>query len=231
MNNFIKTVKNQTDNNYECVIITHQQNVEYVKSLSFPIEIKVFTYDGLIDDIKSSLKNYDYIIHTASDYDDFFHKDNLKIIKQSLNNSTNFKMFGFINGTTLISGELEPHLFKPSYIGVTGFFSCCTSIIYSTKINFSNDFPFILHEVAKKYQGNHPNWKNIIEKEHNNWGLCKLDVDFFDYDKNDKTTRFIWVRQPLSYTTIILTEQHKALHLSDEIVLLDLKNDFGYGKE
>jgi len=230
MNGFISTLKNQTDDDYECAIITNPRNVEYVKSLSFPIKVKVFTYDGIIADIKSSLNNYDYIISTVSDYDDFFHKDNLKIIKQSINSSVNFKMFGFLNGATLIKGEDEPHLFSPSYIGTTGFFTCCASIIYSTKISFTNEFPFIVHEVAKKHNGNHPNWKHIIEAEYKNWGLHELDADFFDYDKDDKTTRFIWTRQPQSYTTIKLEEEHKPLHLSDVIVSLDLKNDFGYGK-
>ena len=161
----------------------------------------------------------------------FFHKDNLKIITQSIKDTTTFKMFGFINGVTLIDGETETHLFTPPYLGTTGFFSCCTSIIYSTKDNFTDDFPFIVYEVAKKHKGKHSNWKHIIEEEYKNWGLNKLDNDFFDYDKDDKLIRFIWIRQPQSYTTIKLTEQHKTLHLSDEIISLDLKNDFGYGKE
>ena len=231
MHNFINTVKNQTDIDHECIIITHENNLEYTKSLKFPIEAKIFTYDDIILNIKESLKEYDYIIHTTSDYDDFFHKDNLDIIKKSLNSDTKFKMFGFTNGVTLVDGEKEPHRYNPSYLGTKGFFSCCSSIIYSTKIKFTEDFPFIIHDVAKKYNGRHAEWKNIIEKEYINWGLDKLDHDFFDYDENDTSIRFIWIRQPLSYTTIKLMNDNRNQHLSEEIIKLDLKNDFGYENE
>ena len=138
-------------------------------------------------------------------------------------------MYGFIKGATLVDGETEAHLFIPSYAGKDGFFSCCTSIIYSTKLNFGDEFPFIIHNVANKYNGNHPNWKHIIEKEYKNWGLTELDDDFFDYP-TDEQTRYIWIRQPLSYTTIKLNQENKSLHYSDEIIKLNLKEDFGYDR-
>lgn len=227
LNNFIKTIQNQTTNDYECVIITRKENIGYISSIMFPISIKIFTSDSLRDDIKEHLPEYDYIIHTNCDYDDFFYKDNLQIIKESITPNTTFKMYGFIKGATLVDGETEAHLFIPPYTGKNGFFSCCTSIIYSTKLGFTDEFPFLIHDVAKKYGGNHPQWKDIIEKEHENWGLIDLDDDFFDYI-NDTQVRYIWIRQPLSYTTIKLKEENKDMHYSNEIIQLKLKEDFGY---
>jgi len=226
-NNFIKTIQNQTSNDYECVIITNEQSINYVSSLTFPIPVKIFTYDGLRDNIKQHMDEYDYIIHTNCDCDDFFHKDNLKLIKDAITPGTTFKMYGYIKGATLVDGESEPHLFTPSYIGKDGFFSCCTSIIYSTKLQFNEEFPFLIHDVAKKYNGKHGKWKHIIEKEYKSWGLPSLDDDFFDYP-NDNIVRFIWIRQPLSYTTIKLNKENKPLHYSNEIIKLKLKEDFGY---
>lgn len=72
LNNFIKTIQNQTTNEYECVIITHEENIGYISSIMFPMPIKIFTSGGLRDDIKERLSEYDYIIHTNCDYDDFF---------------------------------------------------------------------------------------------------------------------------------------------------------------
>lgn len=227
LNNFIKTLQNQTTNNYECVIITREENIEYISSIMFPIPVKIFTSDGLRNEIKEHLSEYNYIIHTNCDYDDFFYKDNLQIIKDSIKPNTTFKMYGFVKGVTLVDGEMEAHLFTPPYIGKDGFFSCCTSIIYSTKLNFSDEFPFLIHDVAKKYGGNHPQWKHIIEKEYENWGLTNLDEDYFVYP-NDEQVRFIWIRQPLSYTYIKLKEENKDMHYSNEIIQLNLKEDFGY---
>lgn len=227
LNSFIKTLQNQEDQDFKCVIITNIKCKSFVSSLIFPFDVKIFTYLEFIEYIKSQLSNYDYVINTNCDYDDFFHKNNLKIIKESIKEDTTFKMFGFTNGVTLVKGEKEPHVFNPNYLGTSGFFSCCTSIIYSTKINFSNSFPYIIHDVAKKYQGAHSIWKNIIEKEYKDWGLETLDNDFFDYPK-DNIYRFIWIRQPLSCTTIQLNNSDKPLHISNEIIKLDLKNDFGY---
>lgn len=221
LNHFIKTIQNTEDKDFECVILTHENNKEYVESINFPIEVKVFTCDGLIEYIKSSIPYYDYIIHTSSDYDDFFHKDNIGLIKKSIKENTEFKMYGFVNGATMVDNEKIPHFFRLPYFGKDGFFTCCTSIIYNTKINFSNEFPYLIHDVAKKYNWRHSNWKHIIEKEYKNWGLEKLDNDFFDYD-DDGVTRFIWIRQPLSFTTI----KEGYIHYSEKILNLDL-SEFG----
>lgn len=227
LNSFIKTILNQTNKDFECCIITHPKSINYVKQIKFPLNVSVFTYSELIENIKKHICEYDYIIHTTCDYDDFFHKDNVKLIKQSIGSDTNFKIFGFTKGATLVYGEHVPYIFSPNYLGTTGFFSCCTSIIYSTKLNYTNEFPFLIHDVAKKYNGAHPNWKNIIKEEYKNWGIEKLDDDFFDYPKDD-VYRFIWIRQPMSYTTIKLTEGNKNMHESDKKIILNLKEDFGY---
>ena len=169
MNSFIKTLDNQDDKDFICVILTHEKNKKFVQYIDFPFDTKVFTYNEFINYIKSCISRFDYVIHTTCDYDDFFHKENLFLIKNSIRENTTFKMYGFTKGATLIRGEKEPHLFAPDYIGKDGFFSCCTSIIYSTKLNFSENFPYLIHDVAKNYNGNHPNWKHIIEKEYSKY--------------------------------------------------------------
>lgn len=226
LNSFISTLKNSSNKNFECVILTNESDISILKNIKFPIDVSITTTKNLIEDIKSNILNYDYIIHTNCDYDDFFHKNNISIIQKSINFNTTFKIHGFTNGVTLVRGEKTAYIFKKDYLGIDGFFSCCSSIIYSTKLNFTNEFPYLIHDVAKKYGGNHPKWKHIIEAEYKNWGLLELDNDFFD-SFDDGIPRWIWIRQPSSITTKKIIEENKNMHLSEIQVILNFK-DYGY---
>lgn len=228
-NNFIRTLENQTNKNFEILVLCNPKNDDkkfLYEKLETKLDIK-FMSAGTFEYVNSFFDEYDFIINTTLDTDDFLHKDCVEMIQKCVRDNTTFKMYGFVNGATIVQGEHTAYKFEKEYLGKTGFMSCGTSIIYSTKLNFTKEFPYFIYSVAKKYNGKHTNWKNIILSEYKNWGLEYLDEDFFDYTNDDKI-RFIWVRQPMSFSTIKLNKDNSKLHFSNVSKEINLLDDFGY---
>ena len=197
LKNALSSLENQTNKNFEFIILIHDtidlDKVSFLFDIRSDLNIKIVRKCDVDTYIKSYYDLYDYIIVSNIDYDDFCHKTCVSTIQKSIRQETTFKMFGWKVGVTLFENDYQTYLFKPKYCPDRGFFSVMSSLIYSTKINRCENTPVKIYDIAKNDNGNHTKWREIIIRDYQSYGLSKLDEDFFDYEDTDEP-RFIWYR-------------------------------------
>ena len=135
----LKSLENQTNKNFEIIIMIHNEIDEYhpsilrLKQIQSSIKLNIIRFNEIIDFLTNNINNYNYIITTKIDHDDLVYNGAVEEIQNKCNDSTPFYWMGYDKLITMISDNyFDTYKFYPNYNGV-GAMSTFQSIIVNLK--------------------------------------------------------------------------------------------------
>ena len=144
--NIIKSLENQTNKNFELIFHVHPRvfsDRRYRRVLAtlkssetLPIKFVKKGETPLL--VKEAFENYDYVIQTRMDLDDFVYKDAVADTQNKINECENLLSYGYCNGYMYFKNNLYTYLYLSNGAGHHSVFQ---SLIM--KSSFAKDLPFI----------------------------------------------------------------------------------------
>ena len=192
--NALSSLENQTNKNFELVFMVNDKffsdpKYEFVfsslrASTSLPLTfIKRGDIELLVKDISDE---YDYIITSRMDFDDFIYKDAIAVAQSKINECDTILAHGYCRGYIYRHGELYKffHMCKG-----TGFVAVLMSLII--KSSFAKNLPFV-----SIYSFRHGRFKTKMERF-----LKKNHVKFSEnmFQADLSTRAFIYFRHEASH--------------------------------
>lgn len=217
-NHFIKTLQNQTNKNFEIVILIYNelslQNVSFLNEIKCDNKINIIHSKDLNKFIYNFYNN-DLVIQTRLDYDDFVHKNCVQDVQLSALDTNYLKVYGLNNGCSMSDDEIC-YFHRPKYVNPNfGFFSCFETLIINTK-NYKK--PINIYGCEQ-----HTKICKTLVCEYKKFGLDNKSQVQTEIDKDEKT-KYIWYR----HDNAVSLMHNNRKHLSD-IVVNDVNfEDFGY---
>lgn len=137
----LKSLENQTNNNFEIIIMIHNEidenhpSILKLKQIKSTIKINIIRFNEINDFLQNHLDdNYDYMITSKIDHDDLIYNEAVEEIQNKCNKNVPFYWMGYDKLITMINDNyLDTYKFYPDYKGV-GAMSTFQSIILNTKI-------------------------------------------------------------------------------------------------
>ena len=192
--NALSSLENQTNKNFEVVFMTNDKFFSEPKyevifsslrnSTSLPITfIKKSDLELLV---KNALNEYDYVITSRMDFDDFTYKDAVAVAQSKINECDNILAHGYCRGYTYKNYEL--YNFSHMCNGV-GFVAVLMSLIL--KSSFAKNLPFI-----SIYSFRHGRYKTRMQRF-----LKKNKVEFSEsmFQQDTSTKAYIYFRHEFSH--------------------------------
>ena len=256
-NNVLRTLENQTNQNFELIFILHpkffaEPKYEFIFStlknstklpLKFMENTGIYKNNGLAymfkadmnDELATLLKDthdkYDFVVTTRIDLDDFIHKNAVEEAQSKINECDSVLSYGYNKGYRYVYGELYPSFFH--WNKGLGHHSIFQSLIL--KSSFAKKLPpFSVEDF------NHPTvapeLKNFLEKN----GLEYSDNMF---QENNSINAFIYFGHELSQEHIYnlskkkedlskpLIIPKKVKLTTADITKQQLKEEFGFTLE
>lgn len=228
-NNALSSLENQTNKNFDLVFITNPKffdnpKYEFVFSAlqyatTLPLKfIKVNEMSGLV---KNALKEYDFVIYSRMDLDDFIFKNAIADTHSNVAECDNILAYGYCRGYSYIWGELYEHyrLWK----GV-GHHSVLQSLILKT--SFAKNLPIL------SIYNPHPTIKTFLKKFLDDNGLTFSENMF---KQNTSTNAYIYFRHEFSLDQFV-EKSHNPLKppknkepiTSADITKKQLADEFGF---
>ena len=232
--NIIKSLENQTNKNFELIFYVHSyllSDKRYKPILatlkdSETWQIRFFKKGDIIPVFKEAFDNYDYVIHTRMDFDDFVYKDAVADTQNKINECADILSYGYCKGYRYRS--LEENLYHYLYLSNgTGHPSVFQSLIM--KSSFAKDLPFVssysfAHHKVK------PKLKNFLEKN---------NIEFSEnmFLQNVSDNAYIYFRH--EFANEIIAKKRKMtdnLKRSNSVLVEDmtkeqLEEEFGFNYE
>ena len=191
--NLLRSLENQTNKNFEIIFRPNKRHLADAKyepifsalknSTTLPIKFALGEERGVL--IKEALKNYDYVITSKMDFDDFVFKDAVEEVQNKVNECNDILAYGYCKGYRYVYGELYPH---KSLWGGIGHHSIFQSLILNS--SFAKTIPFIsvnsfTHEKFKRKM------KEFFEKN---------GIEFLErmFEQNTSTDAYIYYRHDFS---------------------------------
>lgn len=209
----MRSLENQTNKNFEIIFILNDKffdnpKYEFVflalqNCTSFPIRFSKTHKVGKSMSISSMFKNsdvpsiiinalndYDFVIQSAMDFDDFIFKNAVADTQDKVNECDSILAYGYCKGYTYLNGEIRNY--KASFHGA-GHVAILQSLIL--KSTFAKKLPCIgiYSYVHSKFK---LGMKNFF-KENN----LKFSENMFQ--QNKKTTAFIYFRTEFSHNNLV----------------------------
>ena len=190
--NIFRSLENQTNRNFEMIFRTHPDifsDVKYKpvfaaleKSTSLPIK---FVSKHNYQHIKEALNNYNYVITSRMDFDDFVYKDAVAYIQDKTKDCEDILVHGYCKGYEYICGELYSH--KNLWGGI-GHLAIMQSLIVNS--SFAKTIPFISINSFT-----HEKFKTLMKEF-----LEKKGVEFREnmFEQNTSTDAYIYYRHNFS---------------------------------
>ena len=192
-NNALKSLENQTNKNFEVIFLVHEKflsDAKYKfifstlkKSTSLPIKfIRVAEQAHLIG---AALEEYDFVIQSRMDFDDFIFKDAITDTQSKIDACDKVLAYGYCSGFEYINGELYINKFL---CNGTGHISILQSLVL--KSSFAKELP-----PMTAYYSNHTKVKLKLKKILEENG-CAFSEDMFQ--QNTSTLAYIYFRHEFS---------------------------------
>lgn len=192
--NLIKSLENQTDLNFELLVVIHDNNdSDFIKSLiKTSLVFHVIKNKDLNNYIRKHITG-DFLITTRIDYDDFIKNNAVSECKQkfvdffNVNYNTLFCVNGYHSGLSCVDTKF--YVMNKHYSS-GGFFSAFVSLCYNLKCLTSPDdivSVYFLGDHTKLFKG----IENLIC--HLNIHDCKNITKYID-DKETEKYNYIWYR-------------------------------------
>lgn len=241
--NALGSLENQTNENFELIFALHPNffvdpKYEFIfstlkDSTTLPIKFMknvggshLFTpklnreVASLIED---SIKEYDFVITSRIDFDDFIYKGAVEDIQSKINECDDVLAYGYSKGYEYSCGELYPFLRLWSGMGHQGILQ---SLIL--KSSFAKEMPCFTVE-----NFNHHILKNELKKFLEDNGVKFLEKMF---QQNSSTNAVIYFRHNFAWTVSIrknvLEDLSKQQHLTTaNITKKQLEDEFGFKLE
>lgn len=192
-NNALKSLENQTNKNFELVFLVHEKflsDAKYKfifstlkKSTSLPT--KFIRYDEQGDLSNTALEEYDFVILSRMDFDDFIFKDAIADTQSKIDACDKVLAYGYCSGFEYINGEL--YVYVNNWNGL-GHHSMMQSLIL--KSSFAKELP-----PMTAYYSAHPRVKLKLKKilEENGYAFSE---DMFQ--QNTSAFAYIYFRHEFS---------------------------------
>ncbi len=242
--NVLNSLENQTNKDFELIFVLHPRFFDDVNYyfISFALEeyttlpIKFMRNDGgsylfspnlnpeVATLLEDAINNYDYVITTRIDYDDFIYKDAVADTQSKVKECDSVLGYGYCLGYEYSLGDLY---YRLGSWGGNGHMSPFQSLIL--KSSFAKELPLFSvenfnHHVMKL------DMKNFLEN---------IGVEFSDsmFQQNTTTLTFIYFRHALAHA--ILVNNRDIVHMyqgrrkltTKDITKKQLEEEFGFHQE
>lgn len=228
--NILRSLENQTCKNFELVFLANDNyfsdpKYEFIftalKDTTLPV--KVIKKVDMVPLLKDAYDNYDFVIQSRLDFDDFMCKDAVADTQSKVNECDSVLAYGYCKGYEYIYDELY---FFYNLIGDVGHHSLLQSLIL--KSSFAKKIPPIMIGL------NHSKIK-ILLKEF----LEKNGIEFTEkmFQQNTSKNAFIYFRHECSYKLNLkklsqLKVPNPNSRLTTSYITKEqLKNEFGFFHE
>lgn len=225
---FIPTLENQTNKNFEAIILIHNNiNINKINNLfnklNTKLNIKILRTNELTDYVYSYYNKFNKIITSRIDCDDLINKKAIEELHNFAKTIDKFSLFGYGDGATLVDKEKDVYYMpKLNYaINKEGFIAILESLIIDTN--------FITKPTTIYNLGNHTEIINKLKNNPSILGLSNIDFECFKYIDSDllnNDIKYIYIKHNKSDSSL---RGIKIIHYSDIIIKnIKLKEEFGY---
>lgn len=236
-NNCLKSLENQSNKNFEIVFLANENYfadkkfdfifTDLTDATSLPMKfIKCnstnLATSELLALINDARDEYDFVIQSRIDFDDFIYKDAVTDTQNKIEDCDSILAYGYLRGYTYFNGELYPY-YEP-WRGV-GHKSIFQSIILET--SFAKKIPFM-----GIYSFNHTKVKLKLEEVFASKGLPFYENMF---QQNSSTNAFIWFRHDETWSNdgnayVEIPKYVKRVKklTADDISKKQLEEEFGF---
>lgn len=143
----LKSLENQTNKNFEIVLMIHDEideNYEPIiklKSIKSEIQINIIRFSELRNFILNNIKGYDYLITSRMDHDDMVYSNAVGEIQSKCNENVPFYYNGYDRLITMINDDYKNcYKFYPDYGGngaINIFQSVILNLNYTKQIKYN----------------------------------------------------------------------------------------------
>lgn len=113
-NNVLKTLENQTNKNFEIIFLVNDKYLSEEKygfiftelNTEITLPIKFMNSGQLRQLVKETYSDYDFVIQSRIDYDDFVYKDAVADTQSKIEECENILSYGYSQGYVYFNGEL-----------------------------------------------------------------------------------------------------------------------------
>ena len=229
--NLLRSLENQTNKNFEIIFRPNRKHLADAKyepvfaalRNSTTLPIKFLASKERLTLIKKASKNYDYVITSQMDFDDFIFKDAVNDIQNKVNECDDILVYGYCKGYRYVNGELYPH---KSLWGGIGHLGIMQSLILNSA--FAKTIPFICVTSFT-----HEKFKNKMKEFFEKHGLEFKERMF---QQNTSTNAYIYYRHGFSQEllrhgyTKFKTPERRSLTTA-YITKKQLAEEFGFFRE
>lgn len=229
--NIFRSLENQTNKNFELIFRVHKNLLSETKyepilltlknSTTLPLKFSVGKERRRW--IKEALNNYDYVITSRMDFDDFIYKDAVADTQSKIKDCDKILAYGYCKGYRYVYGELYSHR---NLWGGEGHLGIMQSLIVNS--SFAKTIPFVSVNSFI-----HNNVKLAMENFLENNGV-KFTENMFE--QNTMTNAYIYYRHNFSQqllksgNTEFKIPKHRPLTTAD-ITKKQLEEEFGFFRE
>lgn len=224
----MKSLENQTNKNFELVFLLNEKVIDNPKynfisetlqnATSLPLKFIKSSDQSLL--VKAALNEYDFVIQSRMDFDDFIFKDAISDTHNKVNECENILSYGYCKGYEYIHGELYVCDNKCSDIGHLGILQ---SLIL--KSSFAKKIPFIgayFYDHTKIKLG----LKEFLEKN-------GLEFSESMFQQNLSTKAYIYFRHEFSHYILTHNAGKPIIKIPKrpkvtDITAKHLKSEFGF---
>ena len=232
-NNAIPSLENQTNKNFNLAFIVNTKffdNPKYEFVFSTLKESTTLPLTFIKDNerprlIEESLNDYDFVITSRMDFDDFIYKDAIEDTHSKVNECENILAYGYCRGYTYVCGELYGFIHPYKRIG---YHSVLGSVIL--KSSFAKNMPFI-----DAFGFNHGLAKNAIKSFVEKNGIMFSENMF---QQNTSTKAIIYFRHEFAHwqltkvgTSQVSPPANQVPLTDEEITKKQLADEFGFHLE
>ena len=142
-NNLLKSLENQTNKNFEIIFLVNDRYLSEEKYKfiftelqdGMTVPVKFMKSVELRQRITDAYDDYDFVIQSRIDYDDFAYKDAVADTQAKVEKCNNIFSYGYGKGYAYFNGNLYPVL-RPSY-------QLSPFVSFILKSSFAKNFPYI----------------------------------------------------------------------------------------
>ena len=229
--NMLSSLENQTNKNFELIFLMHPKvfddpMYEFVfstlrVSTTLPITFVACRSDKMSSLVKDAYNNYDFVIQSRMDFDDFIYKDAVEDTQNKVTECENVLSYGYCKGYMYFNGDLYSRLVLFDKIGHIGILQ---SLIM--KSSFAKNLPF-----ANAYYGGHHKIKLVLKNF-----LEENGVEFSEsmFQQNTSTNAYIYYRHEFSRDALVFERdavtviKKRNLALVQDVTKKQLEEEFGF---
>ena len=213
-NNVLRSLENQTNKNFEIVFFSNRyffdEKYDFVfstlrDSTTLPvkfaklknkakIERPNFNEGDMADLVNAALNEYDFVIQTRIDFDDFVFKDGFADTQSKVDECENILAYGYCKGYMYFDGVIYPNFWLWRGQGHIGIFQ---SLIM--KSSFAKSLPFF--SIYRDHSRFLDPFKNFLE----NNGV-KFSESMFQQNSSDNA--YIYFRSEFSHNNLVTNPGH-----------------------